>query len=137
MKDLNDLLAQFESIQDNDISEETLGAYLEGNLNPDEFMQVENAISQDDSLSAFIEDVSALDTQTDDSSFGDLGMDMSGLEILADSAEINLFDDYFDAAGHFLGFDLDDGTSNWDHHISSDDGFDSSGIDSSGFDSNY
>ena len=60
MKDLNDLLAQFESIQDNEISEETLGAYLEGNLNPDEFIQVENAINQDDALSSLMNDISEI-----------------------------------------------------------------------------
>lgn len=137
MKDLNDLLAQFDSIQDNEISEETLGAYLEGNLNPDEFLQVENAISQDEALGAFMNDISALETPSDSFPTDDVGMNLSGLEILADSSEINLFDDYFDAAGHFLGFDLDDGLSDFDHFNPSDDGFDGSGIDGSGFDGNF
>lgn len=128
MKDLNDLLAQFDSIQDNEISEETLGAYLEGNLSPDEFLQVENAINQDEVLGAFMNDISALETPSD-ISMDNVGMNLSGLEILADSSEINLFDDYFDAAGNFLGFDLDDGISGVDHFSPSDDGFDDSGFD--------
>ena len=129
MKDLNDLLAQFESIQDNEISEETLGAYLEGNLNPDEFIQVENAINQDDALSSLMNDISEIETQSDNLQLDDIGMSLPNLDLLADSSDINLFDDFFDAAGHFLGFDLSDGVSNMDHFNPSDDGFDGSGFD--------
>lgn len=131
MKDINDLLAQFEDIQDNEISEEMLGAYLEGNLSADEALQVENAINQDDTLSAFMEDISSLGIPTDDFSMDDAGLDISGLELLDNTSDINLFDDFFDASGHFLGFDVDDGLSNWDQHTTPDDGFDGSSFDES------
>lgn len=50
MKDIHELLNEFESIQDLPVSEEMLGAYIEGNLNSEEILNVENAINSDLSL---------------------------------------------------------------------------------------
>ena len=47
MKDLQDLLNDFESIQDISISEEMLGAYVEGNLSGAELREVKNLINED------------------------------------------------------------------------------------------
>lgn len=43
------------------VSEEMLGAYLEGNLSLDESRYVENLIGKDDDLQAFVGDVTTLD----------------------------------------------------------------------------
>lgn len=53
----DDLLRKFESIEELPISEEMLGAYMEGNLDSYEISQIETAISEDSSLLGFVEDI--------------------------------------------------------------------------------
>lgn len=50
MKSQEELLSQFENIQDLPVSEETLGAYLEGNLEPEQMAEVYDYISGSDAL---------------------------------------------------------------------------------------
>lgn len=54
MKDINDLLSQFNDLQDLPVSEEMLGAYIEGNLDGSEQLFVESSIQQDDSLNDLV-----------------------------------------------------------------------------------
>lgn len=53
----DDLLRKFDSIDDLPVSEEMLGAYIEGNLDSFETSQIETAISEDSSLSGFVKDI--------------------------------------------------------------------------------
>lgn len=57
MKDLNEILNLIEDIQDLPISEETVGAYIEGSLNEVELQSVEKLIGNDDRLSQLIDSV--------------------------------------------------------------------------------
>lgn len=50
----DELLNKFDRIQDLPVSEEMLGAYLEGNVAPNEAIQIESAMLQDTQLSDFI-----------------------------------------------------------------------------------
>jgi hypothetical protein len=46
----DELFDKFEQIQDLNVSEEMLGAYLEGNLSPTEIFEVESAMREDENL---------------------------------------------------------------------------------------
>lgn len=48
MKSIDDIISSFDSLSDPDISEETLGAYLEGNLDFQEMNEVADALATDD-----------------------------------------------------------------------------------------
>ena len=50
MKDINELLSQFDDVQDLPVSEEMLGAYIEGNLDGSELRSVQNLLNDDDDL---------------------------------------------------------------------------------------
>ena len=51
MKDLNELLQQYEDIQDLTVSEEVLGAYIEGKTDNNETIVIEKAFTEDKLLS--------------------------------------------------------------------------------------
>lgn len=54
----DELLNKFDRIQDLPVSEEMLGAYMEGNLNSNEYAQIDSMFSEDSSLSEFVDDIS-------------------------------------------------------------------------------
>lgn len=53
----NELLAKFDSIQDLSISEEMLGAYLEGNLNQGEISEIEFSIKTQPEIAELLNEV--------------------------------------------------------------------------------
>lgn len=53
----DELLAKFDRIQDLPVSEEMLGAYLEGTLDSFESSNIESKISSDNHLSTFVESI--------------------------------------------------------------------------------
>lgn len=57
MKDINDLLSQFDDLQDLPVSEEMLGAYIEGNLNGADLRDVQNVINSDDDTMNLLDNV--------------------------------------------------------------------------------
>lgn len=58
MKDIKELLRQFEDIQELPISEEVIGAYMEGRMNDSEHEEVSKIIVADSHLSEIIQDAS-------------------------------------------------------------------------------
>lgn len=52
-----ELFARFDSLEELPISEEVLGAYMEGNANPNEVLQIEFEMSENSNLSSFIEEL--------------------------------------------------------------------------------
>lgn len=50
MKNYDDIINRFDDIQDLPVSEEMLGAYMEGNLRGAEIREIQNLICQDDNL---------------------------------------------------------------------------------------
>jgi len=61
MKDINELMSQFDDLQDLPVSEEMLGAYIEGNLDDSEQHLVESSIQQD----GFLNDLAVATNETD------------------------------------------------------------------------
>lgn len=55
MKDLNKLLQLFDDIRELPISEETIGAYMEGNLSGAELRDVQNLLNSDNNLFDFVD----------------------------------------------------------------------------------
>lgn len=53
----DELLNKFESIEDLPVSEEMLGAYMEGNLDPFETSQIESTLSEDAHLCEFVDEI--------------------------------------------------------------------------------
>ena len=93
MKDLNDLLLQFEDIQELPVSEEMIGAYLEGKTTNEENELIENAIKEDSLLSETIDNVN--ETTSLESNFdwelhkGDYGFWELGLPPVATEEDFN------------------------------------------------
>jgi len=58
MKDYTELVSRFDDIQDLSVSEEQLGAYLEGNLSLYEMEEMGNMVNHDPMLQSIIEDAS-------------------------------------------------------------------------------
>lgn len=56
MKDYDELVSRFDSIQDLPVSEEQLGAYLEGNLSLYEMEELGQIVNQDPMLQSIVED---------------------------------------------------------------------------------
>lgn len=54
----DELLNKFDRIQDLPVSEEMLGAYMEGNLDSNEYAQIDSMLSADSSISEFVDDIS-------------------------------------------------------------------------------
>lgn len=53
----DDLLRKFDSIDDLPVSEEMLGAYIEGNVNPMELSRIELEMSEDSDLLSFVKEL--------------------------------------------------------------------------------
>lgn len=65
MKDLNEILSLIEDIQELPISEESIGAYIEGTLNETEIKGVENIIVNDDRLNQLLDSVNDISNDMD------------------------------------------------------------------------
>lgn len=65
MKDLNDIIQQFNDVHDLPISEEIIGAYLEGNLAGADLRDVQNFLNTDDSLLNMVESLGDIDKGMD------------------------------------------------------------------------
>jgi hypothetical protein len=101
MKDLNEILSLIEDIQELPISEETLGAYIEGSLNETELQSVEILIDNDDRLSQLVDSVKDINCDIEsfqivsDAKFdwdihsGDMGFWELGLPPIGTDKEIN------------------------------------------------
>ena len=63
----DELLNKFDRIEDLPVSEEMLGAYLEGNLNEDEISEIIPVISQDGIVSNLMTSIE--ETQSDENNF--------------------------------------------------------------------
>lgn len=61
MKDLNELLQQFDDIQEFPINEEIVGAYVEGNLAGAELRDLQNFLNSDDYLYHVVNDINNTD----------------------------------------------------------------------------
>lgn len=57
MKNYDDIIDRFDDIQELSVSEEMLGAYIEGNLNSYEMEQISESIQDDEVLRAISEDI--------------------------------------------------------------------------------
>ena len=65
MKDLNEILSLIEDIQELPVSEESIGAYIEGTLNETELKSVENIIVNDDRLNQLLDSVNDISNDMD------------------------------------------------------------------------
>ena len=75
-----ELLAKFDRIQDLPVSEEMLGAYMEGNLDSTESSEIADAIAFDEVLSDLFENVD-MHTEIQDTSGLDVLMFHSGINV--------------------------------------------------------
>lgn len=62
----DDLISKFNRIEDLPISEEILGAYIEGQTDPLETLEIENALDFDPDLSMLTESIGLLDDEIND-----------------------------------------------------------------------
>lgn len=83
----DELLAKFDRIQDLPVSEEMLGAYIEGNLDSTEFSEIADAIASNEALSDLLENVD-MHTEIQDTSDLDVSMFHSGIN--ADLPDITI-----------------------------------------------
>ena len=65
MKDLNELIECFDNLQDLPVSEEAIGAYMEGHLGGAELRNVQNALNSDDNLYKMVESLGDIDKDID------------------------------------------------------------------------
>jgi hypothetical protein len=65
MKDLNEIIQQFNDIQDLPICEEIIGAYLEGNLAGADLRDVQNLLNTNDSLFNMVDSLGDIDKGMD------------------------------------------------------------------------
>lgn len=84
MKDFDELMARFDSVPEMPLSEETLGAYMEGTLPPDQYMIVDGMVNSDPELFELTNDLIADDLspggdgyggETDSPDFADIPLD--------------------------------------------------------------
>lgn len=99
MKTLEELKARFASIQDLPVSEEMIGAYLEGNLNGSELRDVQNVITEDQSVYDLIDAVESPmsfgDNYMEYEHFNDNMFDESIMIIDEINVPFNLLDEYY------------------------------------------
>ena len=65
MKDLREMILQFNDIQELPVSEETIGAYLEGNLAGADLRDVHNLLSSDSGLCRLMNEIDGIDKSID------------------------------------------------------------------------
>lgn len=138
----DELLNKFDSIEDLPVSEEMLGAYIEGTLDSFESSQIESAISQDSLLSEFVDEISHdntgsildnLEHQILDPSYPVFISDLDLPNIDGDIANVPFYEDHMvDACCPDVFFDdinkrFSDDTFSLDHlieeNLSSEDSF--------------
>ena len=71
MKNIDDILAQFAQVPDPAVDPETLGAYIEGNLSPEETLEVEAVLDDSPAMSYLI----SAATDPEPEIFDDLSLD--------------------------------------------------------------
>lgn len=82
----DELLAKFDRIQDLPVSEEMLGAYIEGALNRSELSEIRSIISDSNDLTSFVLNIE-LDSQNIDQIFGNDLIDISDKSLFIDEFE--------------------------------------------------
>lgn len=91
----DELLSKFDSIEDLPISEEMLGAYMEGSLDIDKTIICEDIMAQDSSLNdLFFEITNDPSIQSDDELIFSFDSDFldNGIDTFLTSPDVNLFD---------------------------------------------
>lgn len=80
MKTMEELKARFASIQDLPVSEEMIGAYIEGNLDSIQAQCVEDMMHQDCEFASLVDDCKAFDDMHNQSYLMENVVDFTGLE---------------------------------------------------------
>ncbi len=90
MKSLDELISRFNDIQDLSVSEEMLGAYMEGKLDGTDFSEFADAIASDEALSDLLENVD-MHTEIQDTSDLDVSMFHSGINADLPDITVDVF----------------------------------------------
>lgn len=109
MKNLNEILQKFDGIQELPVSEEAIGAYLEGKLAGADLRDVQNLLNSDDDLYQFIDSLGNTDMVIDNL----INPSQSGIEIpsvLNSDNTKSLIGDYLDRIND-NAFTLENGDS--------------------------
>lgn len=109
MKDLNEILQKFDGIQELPVSEESLGAYLEGKLAGADLRDVQNMLNSDDEFYQFVDSLGNTELSMDNL----INLSQSGIEIpsgLNNENTKTLLDDYLDGVND-NAFTLENGDS--------------------------
>lgn len=109
MKDLNEILQEFDGIQELPVSEESIGAYLEGKLAGADLRDVQNLLNSDDELYQFVDSLGNTELAMDNLIYPS----QSGIEIpsgLNNEKNKTLLDDYLDGLND-NAFTLENGDS--------------------------
>lgn len=72
MKNYDDIIDRFDDIQELSVSEEMLGAYIEGNLNSYEMEQISESIQDDEVLRSISEDIICTSSESDNNNLLDI-----------------------------------------------------------------
>lgn len=107
----DELLAKFDRIQDLPVSEEMLGAYIEGNLDSTEFSEIADAIASNEALSDLLDNVD-MHTGIQDTSDLDASMFHSGINADLPDITVDAFhtesSTMLDGLIDIYGFDAND-----------------------------
>lgn len=138
----DELLNKFDHIEDLPVSEEMLGAYLEGTLDPFESANVESEISSDNHLSSFVESIahddvtSVLDNlehQILDSSYPVFMSDIQLPDLYGEAMNYSIYEDrmvaaccpydFFKSVNDDISDDLASSTDILEENFSNEDSF--------------
>ena len=109
MKDLNEILQEFDGIQELPVSEESIGAYLEGKLAGADLRDVQNLLNSDDEFYQFVESLGNTELAMDNL----INPYQSGIGIpsgLNNESTKTILDDYLDGVNN-NAFTLENGDS--------------------------
>lgn len=109
MKDLNEILQEFDGIQELPVSEESIGAYLEGKLAGADLRDVQNLLNSDDEFYQFVDSFGNTELAMNNL----INLSQSGIEIpsgLNNENTKTLLDDYLDGVNN-NAFTLENGDS--------------------------
>ncbi len=125
MKDFDELMARFDSVPEMPLSEETLGAYMEGTLPPDQYMIVDGMVNSDPELFELTNDLIADDLSAGGDGYGGEAPDLDFADNPFDDWSAGYDDsDFFNDEGHYES----DGYEDTPYDTAdSDDGFDYDG----------
>lgn len=84
MKNYDDIIDRFNDIQELSVSEEMLGAYIEGNLNSYEMEQISESIQDDELLRAISEDIISTPFESDNNNLLDIEMHNENSSLIND-----------------------------------------------------